>query len=118
MNASLVLVHYVNRQRERGLEFIESVQTAGIVRFRPIALTSATTFFGLLPLMFEPDVAARPLIPMAISLGYGVLLASTVTLFLVPCGYVILDDFLRLFGKGATDRDSGADESGLLPDNA
>ena len=68
--------------------------------------------------MFEPDVAARPLIPMAISLGYGVLLASTVTLFLVPCGYVILDDFLRLFGKGATDREAPSDDVVALADSA
>lgn len=108
VNASLVLVHNVNRQRERGVSFIQAVRTAGIVRFRPIVLTSVTTYIGLLPLMFEPDVAARPLIPMAISLGYGVLMASVVTLFLVPCGYVILDDFLRLFGKGAEDRLVGA----------
>ena len=61
-------------------------------RFRPIVLTSLTTYLGLFPLMFEASIAARPLIPMAIALGYGVLFAAVVTLFLVPCGYVILDD--------------------------
>jgi len=95
VNASLVLVHYINGQREQGRELIDSVREAGIVRFRPIFLTSATTFLGLVPLMFEPAVAARPFIPMAISLGYGVLIAATVTLFLVPCGYVILHDISR-----------------------
>jgi multidrug efflux pump subunit AcrB len=119
VNASLMLVHNVNRQRAQGISFIEAVSTAGIVRFRPIALTSVTTYIGLLPLMFEPDVAARPLIPMAISLGYGVLMASVVTLFLVPCGYVILDDLQRLFGKGAVDRITAEpEESGAaIPDS-
>ncbi len=105
VNASLVLVHTVNRQRDRGMSLLQAVSTAGVARFRPIVLTSTTTYFGLLPLMFEPDIAARPLIPMAISLGYGVLTASVVTLFLVPCGYVILDDFRSLFARGTKDRD-------------
>jgi predicted RND superfamily exporter protein len=72
---------------------------AAVLRFRPIVLTSATTYIGLLPLMFEEAVPARPLIPMAISLGYGVVYASVMTLFLVPCGYVILDDLAGLFGR-------------------
>lgn len=93
VNASLVLVHYVNGQREKGMGVIESVRDAGVVRFRPIFLTSLTTFIGLVPLMFEGAVAARPLVPMAIALGYGVLCAAAVTLFLVPCGYVIMHDF-------------------------
>ncbi len=92
VNASLVLVHYINGQREQGRGLVESVQEAGVVRFRPIVLTSLTTFIGLVPLMFEASVAARPFIPMAIALGYGVLCAAIVTLFLVPCGYLILDD--------------------------
>lgn len=96
VNASLVLVHYTNGQREKGRGLVESVREAGVVRFRPIALTSLTTYIGLVPLMFEADIAARPLIPMAIALGYGVLFAAIVTLFLVPCGYVILDDLGRL----------------------
>jgi multidrug efflux pump subunit AcrB len=98
VNASLVLVHTLNRLRSEGLEFMEAVRAAGVLRFRPIALTSVTTFIGLLPLMFEGAVPARPLIPMAISLGYGVLYASVMTLFLVPCGYVILDDLIGLTG--------------------
>ena len=92
VNGSLVLVHYINSQRDKGRDFLDAVQDAGIVRFRPIVLTSLTTFLGLLPLMFEQSVAARPLVPMAIALGYGVLCSAIVTLFLVPCGYVILDD--------------------------
>ncbi len=92
VNASLVLVHYINGQRELGRPLLDCVRAAGIVRFRPIALTSMTTFIGLVPLMFEGAVAARPLVPMAIALGYGVLCAAVVTLFLVPTGYVILAD--------------------------
>ncbi len=97
VNASLVLVHTINRRRSEGRGFLEAVRDASVQRFRPIALTSVTTYIGLLPLMFEAAVPARPLIPMAISLGYGVLYASIMTLFLVPCGYVILDDWLGFF---------------------
>lgn len=103
VNASLVLVHYVNGQREKGYGLIESVREAGVVRFRPIFLTSLTTFIGLVPLMFEGAVAARPLVPMAIALGYGVLCAAAVTLFLVPCGYVILHDFTGHGSEAASD---------------
>jgi multidrug efflux pump subunit AcrB len=97
VNASLVMVHTINRRRSEGVPFLEAVRASGVLRFRPIVLTSATTYIGLLPLMFEAAVPARPLIPMAISLGYGVLYASVMTLFLVPCGYVILDDITGLF---------------------
>jgi len=107
VNASLVLVHYVNGQRERGVGVLESVRSAGVTRFRPIFLTSATTFIGLVPLMFEGAVAARPLVPMAIALGYGVLFAAVVTLFLVPCGYMMLDDLL-----GHRDEEASASTSG------
>jgi multidrug efflux pump subunit AcrB len=96
VNASLVLVHTVNRRRTEGMPYLDAVCSAGVLRFRPIVLTSLTTFIGLVPLMFEAAVPARPMIPMAISLGYGVLLTSVVTLFLVPCGYVILNDLLSL----------------------
>ena len=99
VNASLVLVHTINRLRSQGKSFMESVTGGGIRRFRPIALTSATTYLGLLPLMFEASPPAMPLIPMAISLGYGVLYASIMTLFMVPCGYVILDDWAHLLGR-------------------
>ncbi|MCP4036226.1 MAG: efflux RND transporter permease subunit [bacterium] len=97
VNSSLVLVHTINRLRSQDKEFMEAVTGAGMLRFRPIVLTSATTYIGLLPLMFEGAPPAIPLIPMAISLGYGVLYASIMTLFMVPCGYVILDDWARFF---------------------
>jgi multidrug efflux pump subunit AcrB len=107
VNASLVLVHTINRRRNEGMALVEAVTAASIQRFRPIALTSVTTYLGLLPLMFEAAVPARPLIPMAISLGYGVLYASIMTLFLVPCGYVILNDWLQLARRwGSETRES------------
>jgi len=92
VNASLVLVHFINRRREDGVPFLEAVSTAGVARFRPIALTSVTTYAGLMPLMFEGNPQATMMIPMAISLGYGVLVASVFTLFLVPSLYVVLED--------------------------
>ena len=99
VNASLVMVHSINAHREKGLPLSDAVRAAAILRFRPIVLTTATTFLGLLPLMFEKAVPATPMVPMAISLGFGVLYASIMTLFLVPVGYVILDDFVRLVGR-------------------
>lgn len=93
VNASLVLVHKINHLLDGGLDISDAVRQAAVIRFRPILLTSVTTFIGLVPLMFEPSVSAKPLVPMAISLAYGVLCASSVTLFLVPCGYMILEDF-------------------------
>jgi multidrug efflux pump subunit AcrB len=96
VNASLVLVHFVNRARAEGLEVRDAVMKAGTERFRPIFLTSATTFLGLVPLMFEASVQARPMIPMAISLAYGVLFAAVVTLLLVPSLYLILEDLRAL----------------------
>jgi len=100
VNASLVLVHFVNRAREEGLDVRAAVLKAGTERFRPIFLTSATTFLGLVPLMFEASVEARPLIPMAISLAYGVLFAAVVTLLLVPSLYLVLEDLRSLLPKG------------------
>ena len=115
VNASLVMVHTINRRREQGVGFLEAVTTSGVLRFRPIVLTSVTTFIGLLPLMFEAAVPARPLIPMAMSLGFGVLYASVMTLFLVPCGYVILDDVAGFLRRRPTTRHAAeaASEPGL-----
>lgn len=67
---------------------------AAVRRFRPVVLTALTTFFGLTPMILETSVQARFLIPMAISLGFGILFATFVTLFLVPATYMILNDLL------------------------
>ncbi len=92
VNASLVLVHYVNGRRAAGVPLLEAVSEAGVARFRPIVLTSLTTFAGLTPLLLERSVSAQFLIPMAISLAFGVAFSTLITLFLVPCGYVVLQD--------------------------
>ena len=94
VNASLVLVITINRLRAEGLDIMEAVSSAGAVRFRPIILTSITTFIGLVPLMATANPATFFIIPMAISLAYGVLFATAITLFLVPSLYLILHDFL------------------------
>jgi len=99
VNSSLVLVHYVNGRREDGSSLHEAVREAGVARFRPIVLTSLTTFAGLLPLLFEGSVSAQFLIPMGTSLGFGVLFATVVSLFLVPCSYLILEDLGRWYGR-------------------
>ena len=96
VNDSLVLVDFVNHRRAEGRSVIESARVAGTERFRPILLTSLTTFAGLTPLMLEKSVQAQFLVPMAISLAFGVLFATVITLVIVPVGYLILDDVQRL----------------------
>ncbi len=77
----------------------EAVRLAGVRRFRPILLTSATTFFGLMPLMFEDSPQAAFLVPMAISLAWGIAFATTITLVLVPVFVLIYDDCKNAFYK-------------------
>ncbi|MEO1078348.1 MAG: efflux RND transporter permease subunit [Pseudomonadota bacterium] len=101
VNASLVLVDYINRRRRDGVELLEAVTMAGVTRFRPIVLTSTTTFIGLAPLLANSNWATAFLIPMAISLAFGVAFATVITLFLVPALYLILDDFLEGLGRFA-----------------
>ncbi|MFT5906293.1 MAG: multidrug efflux pump subunit AcrB [Cryomorphaceae bacterium] len=102
VNDSLVLVDYVNRQRALGRSAKEAVWTAGARRFRPIILTSLTTFAGLMPMLWETDMQARFLIPMAVSLGYGILFATAITLILVPSVYLILEDVKKIFSRRDT----------------
>jgi multidrug efflux pump subunit AcrB len=99
VNDSLVLVDYINRRRLEGESLLEAVRTAGVARFRPILLTSLTTFAGLTPILLETSLQAQFLIPMAISLSFGVLFATFITLLLVPCIYLVLEDFRRLGNK-------------------
>ncbi len=99
VNDSLVLVDYVNRKRREGMKLTPAITTAGVVRFRPVLLTSLTTFAGLTPLILEKTTQAQFLIPMAVSLGFGVLFATFVTLFLVPVNYRILEDLRALAGR-------------------
>ena len=99
VNASLVLVDYVNRRVADGASLEQAVLDSARTRFRPILLTSLTTFAGLSPLMLETSMQARFMIPMAISIAFGVLFASAITLFLVPTSYLILEDVLGLFRR-------------------
>lgn len=96
INDSLVLVDFINqRHRNAGEKLRSAVERAGVVRFRPVMLTSLTTFFGLTPLLMDDTSSARFLIPMAISLGFGILFATLITLILVPTNIMIADDIRR-----------------------
>ena len=92
VNDSLVLVDWINRKRREGMALDEAVRIAGGSRFRPILLTSLTTFAGLVPLLLEKSTQAQFLIPMAVSLGFGILYATFLSLLLIPIGYRILED--------------------------
>ena len=94
VNDSLILVEWINRKLRDGMALIEAVSSAGVARFRPILLTSLTTFFGLTPLILEKSTQAQFLIPMAVSLGFGILYATLISLILIPAGYLILQDLL------------------------
>jgi len=97
VNDSLVLVDFINQQRRKhGMPVLEAIQAAGAARFRPVMLTSMTTFFGLLPLLFEQSTQAQFLIPMAVSLAFGILFATLITLLMVPVNYLIALELQRL----------------------
>ncbi|MCF8031347.1 MAG: efflux RND transporter permease subunit, partial [Desulfohalobiaceae bacterium] len=95
INDSLVLVDFANRNRREGKDPLEAVQTAATQRFRPIILTTLTTFGGLAPMIFETSLQARFLIPMALSLGFGLVFGTVVILILVPCIFLLLEDLRR-----------------------
>ncbi|MCW8893716.1 MAG: efflux RND transporter permease subunit, partial [Deltaproteobacteria bacterium] len=98
INDSLLLIDKANRNRREGMSIYDSIVTAGTRRFRPIVLTSLTTFFGLMPMILETSVQAQFLVPMAISLGFGILFGTGIILLLIPALYLILEDIRRLFG--------------------
>jgi len=99
VNDSLIMVDFVNRARAEGRSLIDSVLKSGSERFRAIILTSLTTFIGLMPIVFERSLQAQVVIPMAISLAFGILFATVITLLLLPALYMILDDFKQLFKR-------------------
>jgi len=99
VNDSLVLIDYANHQRAEGATAHAAVCAAGTRRFRPIILTTLTTFGGLAPMIFETSRQARFLIPMALSLGYGILFATVITLLLVPSLYLLVDDAFTRAGR-------------------
>ncbi len=98
INDGLILVDFVNKGRNQDLSIREALVQAGAQRFRAILLTTLTTFFGLLPIMFETSLQAQFIIPMAISLAFGIVFGTVITLFLVPALYLILDDFIGASG--------------------
>lgn len=93
VNDNLVLLDRVNSLQAEGKKMFDAVVQAGRDRFRPIILTSVTTFIGLMPIMAETSSQARFLIPMVISLSFGVMFATTVTLFLVPNLFLVSERF-------------------------
>jgi multidrug efflux pump subunit AcrB len=95
VNDSLIMVDFVNRGVDEGMDLESAATQAGTQRIRAILLTSLTTFFGLLPMLVETSLTAQIVLPMAVSLGFGILFATVITLFLIPCLYVILVDVDR-----------------------
>lgn len=99
VNDSIVLVHFINQRRAEGVSVFDAVYQAGTVRFRAILLTSMTTFAGLMPLYLEKSLQAKFLVPMAVSLGFGVVFATFITLMIVPTAYLILEDIKALSSR-------------------
>lgn len=99
VNDSLVMVDFVNKARAEGVAIKQAVMQAGARRFRAILLTSVTTFIGVMPIIMETSLQAKIVIPMAVSLAFGVLFATVITLILIPCQYVALEDAKRLTRK-------------------
>lgn len=113
VNDSLILVDFVNTNRKKGKPRIEAALQAARARFRPIVLTSATTFLGLAPIVFfERSVQAESVVPMAVSLAFGIVFATAITLALIPILYLIGDDFTnafaRMFGRDSEQGDDSA----------
>ena len=100
INDSLIMIDFANRRRKENASPFEAISQAGVRRFRPILLTTLTTFGGLMPLIFEKSLQAQYIIPMAISLGFGILFSTTIILVLIPCLYLILEDLISLVSVG------------------
>ncbi|RMD83820.1 MAG: AcrB/AcrD/AcrF family protein, partial [Candidatus Dadabacteria bacterium] len=115
VNDSLVLVDYVNARRLAGEAVATAVHEAGAARFRPILLTSLTTFAGLTPILLERSLQAQFLVPMAVSLGFGVVFATGVSLIVVPCSYLILEDLRRLVRRSLSEPQGPAERSAVVP---
>ncbi len=96
VNDALILINEINKNMQRGTDMHEAIVSGGKIRFRAVILTTLTTFFGLTPMITERSLQARFLVPMAISLGFGVLFSTFITLILVPCMYAMLEDLKAL----------------------
>ncbi len=115
VNDSLVLIDFANKARLNGMNAFDAVQQAAIQRARPILLTTLTTFLGLMPIIFETSRQAKFLIPVALSLGFGILFATFICLLLVPAFYLILDDVHKLFqGKKSADTEDSHTQRPVL----
>ena len=102
VNDSLIMIDLINRLRAEHLTLDEVVISSATRRFRPILLTTLTTFFGLVPMLMEKSLQAKFLIPMAVSLAFGIVFATMITLLLVPSLYMVLEDIRalpRLLGR-------------------
>ncbi|GJL63245.1 MAG: hypothetical protein NPIRA04_18990 [Nitrospirales bacterium] len=99
VNDSLIMIDYANTKRQEGVSPTMAISQAGIRRFRPILLTTLSTFGGLAPMIFETSRQARFMIPMAISLGFGILFSTAILLILIPCFYLIVEDVKNLYAK-------------------
>jgi multidrug efflux pump subunit AcrB len=99
VNDSLLLVDYANKSIAEGMDRYKAVSQACVRRFRAIMLTSLTTFIGLLPMLMERSTQAQVMVPMAISLAFGIVFATVITLLLVPSLYMVLEDLARWWGR-------------------
>ncbi|MCZ6889917.1 MAG: efflux RND transporter permease subunit [Gammaproteobacteria bacterium] len=99
VNDSLIMVDFINKKMDAGASHAEAAIESGAARFRAILLTSLTTFFGLAPIVLERSMQAQMMIPMAVSMAFGILFATVITLILVPCLYNIVWDMRRAVGS-------------------
>lgn len=109
INDALVLIDNANRRRRAGDDPRSAVIGAALRRLRPILLTTLTTFFGLAPMIFETSRQARFMIPMAVSIGFGILFATLILLLLVPSLYLLIEDARRALGLTRHDEPGGHD---------
>jgi multidrug efflux pump subunit AcrB len=120
VNDSLILIDFINRAIRSGMDIEQAVTESGRARFRPVLLTSVTTVAGLFPLLLERSFQAQFLVPMAISLCFGLIVATFLTLLYVPALYLIVQDIVNLF-KGrerrADARDQMADLRGKMSED-
>jgi len=109
VNDSLILIDSINRAVAQGVDKIEALLNAAQTRFRAILLTSLTTFFGLFPMLLETSFQAQMVVPMAVSLAFGIVFATFITLLLVPCLYTVLQDFATWRESGSEGQSRGAE---------
>ncbi|XLS30114.1 efflux RND transporter permease subunit [Flavobacteriaceae bacterium M23B6Z8] len=114
VNDSLIMIDYANKQRKQGKPIYSAIHEAGLRRFRPIILTTMTTFGGLAPIILETSSQAFYLIPMAISLGFGIVFATSIILVIVPCLYLTLEDIQLVLNKGKTVKRTDVLEDAVL----